>query len=125
MGLEETVFMVAPPIFLAGFVFFSRAVSSRLPPERLAGWRLVRVGGLSAIAGLWIAAYFGTIKLGAAIGLLGVIVSAIGLARFATRKWRSAGALACFRAENRAVALGDVRTHLLARHTGFVRIEQF
>lgn len=82
MDLKTFIFAVVPPIFLVGFVLFSRYVAGRLTSERLRGWQTFSLGGLTAVAGLFVASYIGSIRVGSAMVLLGVVIGAFGLARF-------------------------------------------
>ena len=85
MELKNFLFTLAPPVFLAGFWMFTRFVSRHLPAERLFGWRLFSVGGFATIAGLAVAVYAAQIEAGAAIFMMGAILSAVGLGKFFMR----------------------------------------
>ena len=84
----ETKFVflnLAPPAFFFVFLFFCffpRLVSRYLPDERLLSWKLFCTGFFIGIAGLSIAVYFMRVEIGAFIGIVGAVVSAIGLAKF-------------------------------------------
>ena len=73
------VFQVAPPLFLLGFILFTRFVKNRLPAKYGLSWTFFCIGGFLAIAGLAVAVYFDSIELGAKFIFLGVVIGAGGV----------------------------------------------